>query len=177
MIFITNLPEQKKNLFLIIPLANYGLCLIICIEMFLLKILNKTVSLERSGTAQIMFQPTVPFVPFTAEVTRAEGGTTQYKYDIRVMISFPADLGVCQSQGTAKDCEIEIESSTYKDRGNYDTTAYWHKVYTITVQNSDSILYYLSNNYFRLRLKTSSTRGHGDKIFSDATLHDIQVRR
>ena len=116
--------------------------------MFLLKILNKTVSLERSGTAQIMFQPTVPFVPFTAEAIRAKGGITQYKDDIRVMISFPADLGVCQSQGTAKDCEIKIESSTYKDRRNYYTTAYWHKVHTITVQNSDSILYYFSNNYF-----------------------------
>nr|XP_022317659.1 von Willebrand factor D and EGF domain-containing protein-like [Crassostrea virginica] len=138
-----------------------------------IEILNKTVSLERMGTAQIMFRLTIPFVPLTVDVNGQ-----QYKHDLSVQVSFPGDPAIeqeCKLQGSALDCERKIESFTYDNRLQYDDPVNWQKVYTITVQNSDGIRYYLPTNHFRLRLKTTTTNGQGDKIFSDVTLHDIKI--
>lgn len=146
-----------------------------CLHMFIFKILNKTVSLERMGTAQIMFRLTIPFVPLTVDVNGQ-----QYKHDLSVQVSFPGDPAIeqeCKLQGSALDCERKIESFTYDKRLQYDDPGNWQKVYTITVQNSDGIRYYMPTNHFRLRLKTTATNGQGDKIFSEVTLHDIRVSK
>lgn len=144
--------------------------------MFLFKILNKTVSLARMGTAKIMFRPTIPFIPLTVD-----NNGRQDKHDFRVQVSFPDDPAIeqkCKLQGQAFDCEREIESFTYENRLQYDDPVNWQKVYTITVQNSDGRSYYMPSNHFRLRLKTTPSNGQGgDKIFSEVTLHDIKVSK
>nr|XP_022287219.1 von Willebrand factor D and EGF domain-containing protein-like [Crassostrea virginica] len=137
-----------------------------------IEILNKTVSLERMGTATVLFRPTIPFAPLTVDFNG------QTKSDLHVVISFPGNSGIqqtCQLQGTAIDCEKKIDSFTYNDRLQYDNPANWHKVYSLTVQNSDGVRYYLPKNYFVLRLKTTSTNGEGPKMFSNVTLHDIKI--
>lgn len=125
------------------------------------------------GTATLLFRPTIPFAPMTVD-----WNGTQIKSDLHVELSFPEDSAIqreCQLQGTAIDCEKKIESFTYNDRLKYDDPANWHKVYSLTVYNSDGIRYYLPKNYFVLRLKTTSINEQGPKMFSDVTLHDIKV--
>lgn len=125
------------------------------------------------GTATVLFRPTIPFVPLTVDFNGQ-----QTKSDLHVVLSFPGNSAIqqsCQLQGTAIDCEKKIESFTYSDRLQYDNPANWYKVYSLTIQNSDGIRYNLPENYFVLRLKTTSTNGEGPKMFSDVTLHDIKV--
>ena len=144
-------------------------------RMYLLKILNKTLSLERMGTANIMLRPTIPFVPLTVDVNGR-----QTKHDLSVQLSFPDNPNVarrCNLQGRAIGCEQTIDSFTYDDKQNYNILDRWYRNYTFTVQNSDGIPYNMPKNYFVLKLKTTSTNGQGDKIFSDVTFHDIKVSR
>ena len=125
------------------------------------------------GTATLLFRPTIPFAPLTVDVNGL-----QTKSDLHVELSFPGDPAIqrkCQLQGSAIDCEKKIESFTYSYSMQYDDPANWHKVYSLTIKNSDGIRYYLPKNYFVLRLKTTSTIGEGPKMFSDVTLHDVKV--
>ena len=125
------------------------------------------------GTATVLFRPTIPLAPMTVIFN---GQTTIT--DLHLELSFPGDSAIqqtCQLQGTARACEKKIDSFTYNERLQYDDPANWHKVYSLTVQNSDGTRYNMPKNYFVLRLKTSSTNGEGPKMFSNVTLHGIKV--